>query len=67
MALSQSDLDRLEKALVSNVLTVEVDGERVTYHSKAELLSAIAYVRGQLDAAGASRPVTQSYTVFWRD
>lgn len=65
MALTQADLDRMERALVSNVLTVEVDGERVTYHSKAELLKAIGYVSARVQ--GSSQPVTQSYVAFSRD
>lgn len=44
MTYSQADLDRLDKAIASGRLTVEVDGHRVTYRSLAELIQARAIV-----------------------
>ncbi len=36
---------KLEEALASGVLTVESDGERITYRSRADLLGAIDYFK----------------------
>jgi hypothetical protein len=52
----------LEKALASGELTVESDGDRVTYRSSADLKAALDYFRQQQAAAAASsgsgRPAT---------
>ena len=39
---------KLEEALASGVLTVESDGERLTYRSRADLLGAIDYFKRAL-------------------
>jgi len=66
MAITQIDLDRLERALMSGTLTVEYDGSRVTYASVAELKSAIAYAKSALSAAtGSVQPIFRP-TVFSR-
>ena len=44
MALSQSDLDRLDTAIATTELEVEVDGQRVRYRSIAELRAAREHV-----------------------
>ncbi|MGE0155179.1 MAG: phage head-tail joining protein [Reyranellaceae bacterium] len=67
MALSQSDLTRLETALAQGEMTVEYDGRRVTFRSVAELKDAIAYVKGELAAQTAGGNVTTSYASFARD
>lgn len=67
MALSQSHVDALERALASGALTVESpDAGKVTYRSVAELKVAIAYAREQL-AAAASTNVPQSFASFQKD
>lgn len=40
MALTQSDVDRLDAAIATSELEVEVDGRRVRYRSIADLISA---------------------------
>lgn len=40
MAITQADIDRLDKAIVSGKLSVDVDGVRVQYRSMAELMAA---------------------------
>ncbi len=63
MAITQADIDRLDKAIVSGKLTVEVDGHRITYRSMAELMQARAHavqlVAGQ--APGGSSDSVISY------
>ena len=48
MAYVQADLDRLNSALTAGVLTVEIEGKRVTYRSVNELLTVIARVERSL-------------------
>lgn len=53
MAYTQADLDRLDQAILSEELEVEVDGHRTKYRSMAELLQARSHVANVLrDAAG---------------
>lgn len=66
MALSQTDLDNLEKALASGRLTVEYDGQRVTFQSFEELRKRIAYVRNQIAGAPLRRTMI-SHAEFRRD
>lgn len=61
MALTQSDLDRLDKAIATGELEVEFDGMRRRYRSVPELISARNHVASVLSGAGdtsssASRP-----------
>ena len=46
--------EALEEALMAGELTVESDGDRVTYRSIADLRSAIAYCDEQLAKSGGS-------------
>lgn len=67
MALSQSDVDRLEAAVARGELTVEYDGRRVTYRSMNELLQALAYVKGEVqNQAGSAQQNRMSYVQFDR-
>lgn len=54
MALSQSDLDRLDSAIASAELRVEVDGRSVTYRDIDQLKAAREHVAGVI-AQAASR------------
>lgn len=47
-------ITKLEEALASGVLTVESDGERLTYRSEEGLLRAISYFKQQLASEVAS-------------
>lgn len=52
MAYTQADLDRLDRAILSEELEVEVDGHRTKYRSMAELMQARTHVSNVLrDAA----------------
>lgn len=52
-----TEIAALEAAAASGELTIEADGERVTYRSMADLLSALTYFRAQAvqNAAPAAR------------
>lgn len=55
MALSQTDLDALDAAIAGAVLTVEVDGRRVTYRSILELKRAREHVASVIATASGRR------------
>ena len=67
MAISQTDIDALERALMSGELSVEIDGRKVVYRSVADLREALAYAREQIAGASAEGPVSVSYASFGRD
>jgi len=52
--------EALEEALMAGELTVESDGDRVTYRSTAEIRSAIAYCDERLAEAASSSPAPKS-------
>lgn len=63
MALSSTDLDKLDAAIAQGALTVEFNGRRMTYRSVDELLAARAHVAAQIAAAAATRNgATKRYT-----
>lgn len=64
MALTQTDLDRLDTAIAAGVLEVEEDGQRIRYDSAAALMQRRAYVAGQIAAAAASASGTQQATRY---
>jgi|JI10StandDraft_1071094.scaffolds.fasta_scaffold12272_8 hypothetical protein len=63
MALSSTDLDKLDTAIAQGALTLEFNGRRITYRSMDELMAARAHVAAQLAAAAATRKAaTKRYT-----
>ena len=67
MAATQDQIDRLEAALAKGVLEVQTENERIRYTSTAEMLRALAYLRGQIQAqepTSPDAPVTIEYTWF---
>jgi len=50
MALTTEDLARIDAAIASGELEVEIDGNRVRYPSAADLLQRRAFVAAQLSA-----------------
>lgn len=54
MAITQADLDALDRAIASSTLEVQLDGRRVKYRSMDELIKARAHVAG-LVASSAGR------------
>lgn len=64
MAYTQADLDRLDAAIASEELEVEVDGVRTRYRSMSELLQARQHVADKIVAtapAGSRRPTTMYF------
>lgn len=65
MAWTQTDLDRINRAIATGELTVRMaDGKLVTYRSIMELERARALIKGELDAATATprhRAIFASY------
>jgi hypothetical protein len=55
LATLQTRLDALCEARASGVLTVEVDGQRITYRSDPELAAAIADIERRIAAAQGRR------------
>lgn len=53
MPLTQADVDRLDAAIATSVLEVELDGERVRYRSVDELRAARAHTAQVVAAAAA--------------
>lgn len=62
MALSQTDLDRLDKAIASQQLEVQLGDRRVKYRSMEELFAARQHVAQQIAAAQPCRRATRHYT-----
>lgn len=56
MALSQTDLDRLDTAIATAELEVEVDGQRTRYRSMVELQSARQHIAQVLAAGSVAAP-----------
>lgn len=54
MAYTQADLDRLDRAIASEELEVEVDGQRVRYRTTGELMSARQHVAEVMRAANVA-------------
>lgn len=66
--LYETEIAALEAAIASGELTIESDGDRVTYKSTSDQLAALTYFRNK--AAAASGPLTRGGTTvaqFSRD
>jgi hypothetical protein len=55
MAYTTADLDRLDRAIASGALTVEIGGRKITYHDMDALLKARAHVASTMAAASGTR------------
>lgn len=62
MALTQADLDRLDSAIASSELKVEIDGRSITYRSVEELKSARAHVASVITQAS---PAARAGATFY--
>ena len=51
MAYTQADLDRIDAAIASEELEVEVDGQRTRYRSMSELFKAREFIATQVQQA----------------
>ena len=54
MALSQADLDAIDRAITGGTLEVQMSDRRVRYRSMDELLAARKHVAAQLAAASSA-------------
>jgi hypothetical protein len=54
MAAIDDKIAALESALATGELTIESNGERVTYRSVADLVQALNYFKAQVAAASAA-------------
>ncbi|MBA4092264.1 MAG: hypothetical protein C0494_16965 [Sphingobium sp.] len=62
-----SKITALEDALASGELTVESDGERVTYRSVTDLKAALDYFSGKNGGSGVTGDVRPATTVAYYD
>jgi hypothetical protein len=62
MALTQTDLDALDAAIASSVLTVRTNDRTVTYRSMDELQAARAHVASVLATSSGKRRSTFYFT-----
>lgn len=65
-ALSQSDVDKLKKAIARGVLRVEYATESVTYQSIDQMLKALAFAENEV-ASASNKTVPSTLAVFSRD
>ena len=59
-----AEIEALEVAAASGELTVESDGDRVTYRSTADLLKMLDYFRDKAALAAVVRPSAVSLAVY---
>lgn len=64
--LSQSDIDKLKKAIASGVKVVEfAPGRSVTYQSTEAMIKALAFAENDI-AGAANKNTPSSFAVFTR-
>ncbi|TXL72549.1 hypothetical protein FHP25_24960 [Vineibacter terrae] len=59
MAWTQTDADRIRKAIAQGVLEVEHDNKRVRYRSLDEMQRTLTMIEGELGTAAGKAPVRQ--------
>ena len=67
MAYSQTDLDRINKAIASGTMTVEIDGQRISYRTMAELMAAKRDITAELAASSTAGVLKSTVASFRRD
>lgn len=63
----ETEIAALEAALASGELTVESDGDRVTYRNTADLVATLDYFRRKAAAAAGTQTRASSVAVWDRD
>jgi hypothetical protein len=58
MAYTQTDLTNIKKAIATGTLTVEVDGQKVTYRSLAELERIKSMIEREVSPSTVPRRTT---------
>jgi hypothetical protein len=61
------EIAALEKALASGELTIESDGDRVTYRSIADIMSALNYYQTKAASGAGTMTRRSSVAIFNRD
>jgi hypothetical protein len=64
-ALTQTDIDKLEKAIARGVTRVEYSNGSVTYQSVSDMLKALAYAQNAI-ATASNKQVPSTLAVFDR-
>lgn len=67
MAITQADLDRIDSAIATAELSVEIDGRKVTYRSTADLMTARRHIADLLRANEAAASGTGRQATFYPD
>lgn len=67
MAITQTDIDKLKKAIGRGVLKVEYANEAVTYQSVDQMLKALTFMENELAGTSALRNTPSTLAVFGRD
>jgi hypothetical protein len=55
MALTQADLDTLDRAIAAGQLSMKIDGREVTFANADDLMKRRAFVAAQLSGSTSSR------------
>lgn len=66
MALSQTDIDKLKKAIAKGVRKVEYTSGSVEYQSVPDMLKALAFAENEI-AGGSQKNTPSTLAVFMRD
>lgn len=66
-ALTQSDIDKLKKAISRGVLKVRYENEEVTYQSTDQMLKALAFAEAELAGSSSDHYTPSTLAVFGRD
>lgn len=55
MAFTQADADRLRAAIAKGVSSVELNGEKVTFRSLAEMKESLRMIEAEISGAASGR------------
>lgn len=68
MAFTQSDLNRIDRAIASGQLSVEIDGTRIQYRGMSDLIAARGMIERQINvASGAAAELGSTYAEYCGD
>jgi len=66
-ALSQTDIDKLKKAIAKGVRRVEYPSGVVEYQSTDDMLKALAFAEADIAGTSSTRNTPSTLAVFGRD
>lgn len=67
MALTQTDIDKLKRAIAKGVRKVEYPSGAVEYQSIDDMLKALAFAEADVAGTSSSRNTPSTLAVFGRD